>query len=105
MKILLIILLAALVHTPLFANCSSGENLSGENIMRKETVKIKCEKMHCEGCKATIMEALQSMDGVSKIDIDLKTKIIKVTFDNTKTDKDKVSAKILDAGYENQIIS
>jgi len=70
-----------------------------------ETVKIKCEKMHCEGCKATIMEALQSMDGVSKIDINLKTKVIKVTFDNTKTNKEKVSEKILEAGYENQIIS
>ncbi len=70
-----------------------------------ETVKIKCSKMHCEGCKATITEALQSMDGVTKIDIDLKKKIIKVTFDNLKTDKIKVSEKILEAGYENEIIS
>jgi copper chaperone CopZ len=69
-----------------------------------ETVKIKCSKMHCEGCKATITEALQSMEGVTKIDIDLKKKIIKVTFDNSKTDKVKISEKILEAGYENEII-
>lgn len=69
-----------------------------------ETVKIKCTKMSCEGCKATITEAIQSMEGITKIDIDLKKKIIKVTFDNTKTDKNKISEKILEAGYENEII-
>lgn len=73
--------------------------------MKKETVTIKCDKMHCEGCKSTIVEAVQAMDGVSKIDVDLKTKIIKVTFDNKKTNKDAISGKILEVGYENEIVN
>jgi copper chaperone len=101
MKTLLILSFAFFICAPLFTYGS----LEGTNTMRKETVKIKCDKMHCEGCKATIMEALQSMDGVSKINVDLKTKIIKVTFDNSKTDKAKISEKILEVGYENEIIS
>ncbi len=95
--LILFILLPALAF-------ASG-SLSNGDIMKKETVKIRCNKMHCEGCKATITEALQSMDGITKFDIDLKTKIIKVTFDNTKTDKLKISEKILESGYENEIIS
>lgn len=74
------------------------------NDVKKETVTIKCDKMHCEGCKSTIIEAVQAIDGVSKIDVDLKTKIIKVTFDNKKTSKAAISGKILEAGYENEII-
>lgn len=73
--------------------------------MKKEIVTIKCDKMHCEGCKSTIVEAVQAMDGVSKIDVDLKTKIIKVTFDNKKTSKDAISGKILEVGYENEIVN
>lgn len=102
MKIIFLLLIAAFLYTSsLFAFGKTGN----ENSARKVTVKIKCEKMHCDGCKATITEALQSIDGVTKISIDLKTKIIKVTFDNTKTDRTKISEKILAAGYENEIIS
>lgn len=73
--------------------------------VKMETVKIKCTKMHCEGCKATIVEAVQQMEGVSKIEVDLKSKIITVKFDNKKTNKNAVSAKILEAGYENEIVN
>lgn len=93
MKILIITILMLSIFQS-FAGSKTGT----------ETVKIKCTKMSCEGCKATITEALQTMDGVTKIDIDLKKKIIKVTFDNTKTDKNKISEKILEAGYENEIM-
>lgn len=72
---------------------------------KNETVTIKCEKMHCMGCKAAITEAVQQVEGVKKIDVDLKTKIIKVTFDNSRTDAGTISAKISEAGYENEIIN
>lgn len=75
------------------------------NKVKMETVKIKCTKMHCEGCKATIVEAVQQMDGISKIEVDLKTKMITVKFDNKKTSRGAVSAKILEAGYENEIVN
>lgn len=93
---------SVIILLALFAAHMQSFSFDNEGI---RTVKIKCEKIHCEGCKNTITEALQTVEGVAKIDINMKTKIIKVTFDNKKTTKQKISEKILEAGYENQIIS
>lgn len=93
-NLILIFIMLSILQGLSFAGIKTGS----------ETVKIKCEKMHCQGCKATITEALESLEGVKKIDVDLKKKIIKVTFDNTKTDRTKISDKILEAGYENEIM-
>lgn len=77
---------------------------SNASIVKKETLKLKCSEMSCAGCKKKITEAINALDGIVKLKIDLKKKIITVTFDNEKVSKEKIIEKILEAGYESEII-
>lgn len=71
---------------------------------KNKTVKIKCTEMTCIGCKKKITESINTLDGVININVSLKTKIIKVTYDDSKTDPNKIIAAITEAGYESELI-
>ncbi len=71
---------------------------------KNKTVKIKCTEMTCIGCKKKITESINTVDGVININVSLKTKIIKVTYDDSKTDPNKIIAAITEAGYESELI-
>lgn len=69
----------------------------------KTTVKIKCKEMSCQGCKDKITGSINKLDGIFKVDISLKKKIITVTFDDGVTSTDKIINAILDAGYDAEL--
>jgi copper ion binding protein len=69
----------------------------------KTTVKIKCKEMSCQGCKDKITGSINSLEGIFKVDVNLKTKIIKVTFDDSKTSADKIIEAIANAGYDAEL--
>lgn len=71
---------------------------------KNKTVKIKCTEMTCIGCKKKITESINTLDGVININVSLKTKIIKVTYDDSKTDPNKIIAAITEAGYESELM-
>lgn len=73
-------------------------------IIKSKTVKIKCTEMSCAGCKKKITQSINNLDGIKKVDIDLETKIITVTFDASKTNSDKIVGAIAEAGYESELI-
>ena len=71
----------------------------------KTTVKIKCKEMSCEGCKKKITGSIEALDGIYKVNVNLKKKIITVTYDDTKTTTDKIIGAIIEAGYDAELAS
>ncbi len=57
-------------------------------------------KGNCGMCEARIEKAALTVDGVSKADWDKTTKKLKVTFDDTKTNVDKIEIAVAKAGHD-----
>jgi len=57
-------------------------------------------KGNCGMCEKRIEKAAKSVDGVTAADWDKETKLIEVSFDNSKTDIHKVHMAIAKAGHD-----
>jgi periplasmic mercuric ion binding protein len=68
---------------------------------KSETLKMKVE-MSCAGCQAKIQTGLNKTDGVEKAVADLATKTVTITFDPSKTNKDKLVKAIETLGYRTE---
>jgi len=55
---------------------------------------------NCEMCKARIEKAAKSVDGVSVADWSVETKMLALTFDDSKTDVHKVQEAIAKVGHD-----
>lgn len=55
---------------------------------------------NCEMCKARIEKAAKSVEGVSAADWNMETKMIALTFDDSKTDVHKVQQAIAKVGHD-----
>jgi len=75
--------------------------MEGEKEMKKT---LKIEGMMCQRCVAHVTKALQSVDGVAEVDVNLKKKTAVVALDNEVSDE-VLTAAITDAGYEVKKIS
>ena len=62
-------------------------------------LKIKTSAI-CKTCKKTIEEALAFEKGVKKSDLDVKSKIVTVTYNKNKTTPDKIRKAISNSGYD-----
>jgi P-type Cu+ transporter len=69
-----------------------------------KTVTIKCTEMTCEGCKREITRYIKLLDGIEKLGVNLDTKIITVTFDDSKASEKDLLKAISDAGYESEVV-
>lgn len=56
---------------------------------------------NCEMCKETIEGSLK-VNGISKADWNVDSKIITVTYDNSKISLDQIQKNIATAGYDNE---
>lgn len=55
---------------------------------------------NCETCKTVIEKAAKSVDGVSVADWNVETKMLALTFDDSKTNVHKVQEAIAKAGHD-----
>lgn len=55
---------------------------------------------NCGMCKTRIEKAAKSVEGVTKADWDKVTKMVTITYDESKTDADKVLAAIAKVGHD-----
>ncbi|NOZ48093.1 MAG: ATPase [Chlorobi bacterium] len=67
-----------------------------------KTVKFKVYG-NCDICKESIEKAAYSVEGVSHAFWNKKTKIISVSLDSTKTNKDRVSMAIAKTGHDTEM--
>lgn len=66
------------------------------------TVTLNVPGMTCPACPITVKKALNKVQGVSQVDVNLEKKQAVVTFDNTKTDTKTLVKATTDAGYPSQ---
>ena len=59
---------------------------------------------NCEMCKSKIEGSLKKKDGIISKEWDVESKILKVTYDTTKTTLKDIHQKIADVGYDNELI-
>ena len=76
-------------------------NSRTENSMEKT---LKIDGMMCQRCVAHVKKALESVEGVAQVDVNLKKKTAIVVL-NAEVSNDALTAVITDAGYEVKKIS
>ena len=67
-----------------------------------KTVTLDVSDMTCPACPITIKKALNKVQGVSQVNVDLEKKQAVVTFDDAKTDTKTLVKATTDAGYPSQ---
>jgi mercuric ion binding protein len=67
---------------------------------RKGHAMISLPTMQCATCVETIQKAVEKVEGVQSIHIDLKTKMAHVSFDSGKTSLEKIEKAIAAVGYD-----
>ena len=65
----------------------------------KETVVFSVS-MHCNNCEKKIKENIRFEKGVTKINTDLNTQTVTITFKRDKITKEKLAAALKKLGYE-----
>jgi copper chaperone len=63
-----------------------------------ETATYSVPAMHCQHCEKAVKEEVSAVDGVTAVDVDLRTKIVTVT--GKSLDDVALREAIEEAGYE-----
>jgi len=58
---------------------------------------------NCGMCESRIEKAAKAVEGVTKADWDKETKMIEVTFDESKTDVHKIHEAIAEVGHDTKL--
>jgi len=61
---------------------------------------IMLPTIQCDTCVETIKSAVEKVQGVQSVSVDLKKKMAHVNFDSTKTSREKIEKAIAAAGYD-----
>jgi mercuric ion binding protein len=90
------VLTASVIAVIVFAfYANSYSKTSGDD----KTV-IKLPSMQCKTCKKKITKALQGVDGVKDVNVNLETKEATVTYDNSSVNVSQLENAITAAGYD-----
>ena len=66
--------------------------------MSSQTIQVR--GMSCDHCSQTIHRALKAMPGISKVSVSLEKGEVVIDFDDTQTNIQTISAKIVKIGFE-----
>ncbi|MHA6253234.1 copper chaperone CopZ [Oceanobacillus sp. CAU 1775] len=65
-----------------------------------QTKTLDVRGMTCGHCKMSVEGALEGLDGVSTVEVDLKSGHVKVTYDEGKVTLENVKEAVEDQGYD-----
>ncbi len=65
--------------------------------------RCPCLGMTCASCPITVKHALSKVEGVSKTDVSFDKRRAVVTFDDAKTNVQKLTKATEDAGYQSSL--
>lgn len=114
MKKLNLLLFAAVIFTFIGgANAKEGSlnislNANNENtsvVSEIKKAKFKCKGIGCKGCINTITTAVKLLDGVKEVTAEVKTKIVKITYEPEIVSLKQIEKAINDSGYETEVIN
>lgn len=97
LKIFLTILFAVVIGVTSSAQSHEKMNMDMPSA-KTETFKVWG---NCDLCKARIEKAIKA-EGVTNADWNTKTKLLTVTFDPSKTNKDALSKKLASVGHDTE---
>lgn len=55
--------------------------------------------MTCGGCKRTVENGISSIDGVEKVQVELETGKVEVSFNDSKVNVEKIKSVVQEKGY------
>ncbi|MCB0726606.1 MAG: heavy-metal-associated domain-containing protein [Ignavibacteriae bacterium] len=91
--------LLTVVLIALFLNINSV-HATANDIQHSKTITIKLNSMQCDMCVEKVTEAINSVEGVEKVSVDLDKKNATVTFNSDVTSKKAIEKAITSAGYD-----
>jgi mercuric transport protein len=62
-------------------------------------VKFSVEKMTCSTCPIAVRKAMERVDGVEEVKVDLDSKTAEVTYDASKATAQQIGAASTDVGF------
>lgn len=65
-----------------------------------QTKSLDVKGMTCGHCKMSVEGALNKLDGVTAIEVDLGSGKVEVTYDETKISLDNMKEAVEDQGYD-----
>lgn len=68
-------------------------------------VEYLVPKITCGACAQTIRSDLEKVPGVSAVEVDVANTLVKVGFDEKKTDAGEIAVALSRAGYPGRIVS
>jgi mercuric ion binding protein len=64
-----------------------------------KTITLAVKNMYCAACPHTVKASLQAVLGVKAVTVSYKDKTAMVTYDDTRTDVEALTAATTNAGY------
>jgi mercuric ion transport protein len=77
----------------------SESSVTAAQTPSNQTVAFRVEGMTCGGCVASVESALKNVNGVKQANVDLDTKMAKVTFDPSKTNREALAEAVKKVGF------
>lgn len=66
--------------------------------MTKEAT-LKIPAIHCSGCATTVKRNLHALAGVSIVDVDPGTKLVRLSFDESEVTLDRIKESLDEIGF------
>ncbi|MBN8569026.1 MAG: heavy-metal-associated domain-containing protein [Ignavibacteria bacterium] len=109
-KIITLLSLSIFVITGLGGKTLAENKIMTENeqTLLKGTikkVKFKCKGIGCTGCTNTITDAVKKLEGIKEVTADVKSKIVKVSFDSEIVSAKEIENAINNSGYETEAVN
>ena len=80
--------------------CFGGNPHGPAEQVQKGHAMIMLPTLQCDTCVETVRKAVEKVEGVKSISIDLEKKMAHVRFDPAKTSQEKIEQAIAAAGYD-----
>jgi len=63
-------------------------------------VEIKTPTLQCGMCEQSVSKAVEKVEGVHSVSVDMETKVVRVAYAEGATDVSKIESAISGAGYQ-----
>jgi periplasmic mercuric ion binding protein len=92
-----VVRVAALLVAGIGVDCGESGNHRNASV---QEVNIRVEGARCEMCARSIAEAVESIEGVESVNVDLEKKVATVEYIPDRTDIASLETAIANAGYD-----
>lgn len=64
------------------------------------TDTLSVPEIHCGHCKTSIEEAVSALDGVDAVEVEIDSRVVNLTYDESTVNMEDIKAAIEAVGYE-----